>query len=130
MQLAERRVARQQVVRLRDAGGYDVGERREVCEQLLRLLAEKVLVQLFCGGVDGHDARLLLRCVVCAEDLPRGDLRHGELAVAAVGVLDLARDKEAQAGLEFLLEVFLVEPRNLQKARAVAERGREDGHAA
>ena len=108
-------------------------ELRQLVSGLQRLLderAEELLVQPFRRRIDGQDAAEPGCLLPLFEDLEVAQLAHRELAAAAVGVGGLAADEDAPPDLELVLEVLLVEPGDLQEARAVIEVGRQDRQAA
>ena len=130
MDVFEGRASRQQVMRCDDGSRQDLGQLELRIEQRAHGRAEEFLVQSVRRGVDRQDAEMLRPIYAVIEELVRMDLADRELAAPAIRKSRPSGHEDAAACLELRLEERLVEPCDLHVARTVADKRREDRHAA
>ena len=98
-------------------------------QQFAKNLAEILLVQLLSRGIDRQDATPFLSRLLPLQHLEGMDMAHGHLSPAPVGISGLARHKKPLAGLQLVLQEFLIEPGDSEETRAVPYHGGKDAHA-
>ena len=124
------RAARHQMVRRDDGGRQDFGKFRKVFQKRAEHRAEKFLVHSIDGRVDGQDGEMRRPALAVFEEFIGMNLVDGQLSASAIRKGGPPRHEDAATRLEFRFEKRLVEPRDLDESRAIADKRREDRHVA
>ena len=99
-------------------------------KRIFHHLPQLLLRQPLGRRIDGQDAEVFIRRILCTEEFKRRDLRERKLSAPLIGIVRLAREEDALPLTQLRFQKTLVEPDRLCIACPIAEKCRQHRKAA